>query len=371
MVSRRLKLKPNRVTERELERVRWQLAGLYNWAVLKLFYDARGGVFYSRFDFQRLINGHGRKCGLDQQTMNLVLDRAYRAHHSRSIRSRPAHLKSKRNRMSGIPVRSAIRWTDRTHVQVPGFGRMKVRPGKDLPVGPVKYGVIQKRAMGWYLTLVVDGDAKPLPEANGPEAGVDFGFSTLATLSTGEKVAHPNEYAALKQRIGQADRARNPRLLGRLHQRLANARRCRNHAISRDLLSRHSTLYLSRDNYRGMARSRFGKSVHSAGIYQLTTMLRAKSRPGGCRVIDVTNKNSTRLCSECGALTGPAGRHGLSVRIWACACGATHDRDINAAVNTLRFGAALALEMAGDRQPETLTRRGKHRGGATKEEGTQ
>src|SRR5687768_1710381 len=108
MVSRRLKLKPNAATERELERVRWQLTGLYNWAVLKLFRDAKGGVFYSRYDFQRLINGHGAKCGLSQKTMDQIVTRAYRAHHRRANRSRPARLKSKRNRMGAIPIRDTL-----------------------------------------------------------------------------------------------------------------------------------------------------------------------------------------------------------------------------------------------------------------------
>jgi transposase len=355
MVSRRLKLKPNQATERELERVRFQLAGLYNWAVLKLYRDASGGVFYSRYDLMTLIKGHGAKCGLNQQTMDEVLTRAHRAHHRRSNRKYPARLKSKRNRMGATPIRQGIRWLDRTHVHLPGFGRVKVRPDPRFPAGKIKCGMLSRTAMGWYLTLVVDGAPKaiPTPAANAPIAGVDFGFSTLAALSTGEKIAHPREYQQLEARLGQAARGRDYRLLGRLQQRLANARRVRNHGISRDLLSRHQALYLSRDSYRALQR-RYGKSVHSAGIYQLITMLHAKSRPGGCRVMEVSNINSTRTCSTCGALTGPAGSHGLKVRSWSCACGAQHDRDVNAACNALKVGAVLAHEMMREHQSETL-----------------
>jgi putative transposase len=358
MVTRVLKLKPNRATERELRRVQFQLAGLYNWAVLKLHHDAEGGIFYSRWDFQALINGHGARCGLNQQTMDQVLTRAYRAHHNRSNRNRPARLKSWRNRMGAIPLRQDIRWLDRTHLQLPGIGRVKVRPDPRFPTGRIKFGLLQKSAAGWYVTLGIDGHPKPVPQpaSDAPVAGVDFGFSTLATLSTGEKILHPQEYRTLERRLGQANRGGNHRLLGRLHQRIANARRCRNHSISRDLLSRHRALYLSRDNYRGMARTHWGKSVHSAGIYQLTRMLHDKSRPGGCAVIDVSNINSTRTCSACGALTGPTGRRGLSVRDWACeTCGVYHDRDVNAAMNAARTGAVLAHEMAGDCQPGTST----------------
>lgn len=353
MVSRRLKLKPNQAEVAQLEQVMFQLAGLYNWGAIKLFRDGLGGRFYSKYDFMALINGHGRKCGLNQQTMNEVLKRVMLAHKARVIRSRPARLKSVRNRMNYIPLRSDIRWTDRTHLKLPGFDPIKVRPGTDFPEGRIKYGIIQRKARGWYVTLVVDADPKPVPIVSGGAVGIDFGFATLATLSTGEKIERPGEYRRVERRLGQAQRGKGKRLAARLQQRAAEARRIRNHAISRDLVSRFDTIYASRDNYRGMARTNFGKSVADAGIYQLLTMLHAKSRAGGRRVVEVSNHNSTRACSDCGSPSGPHGRTGLKVRVWTCgACGAHHDRDINAAVNTLRLGAALAHERPRERASE-------------------
>lgn len=54
-----------------------------------------------------------------------------------------------------------------------------------------------------------------------------------------------------------------------------------------------------------------------------------------------SERNSTRTCSVCGAMTGPKGTSELGVRQWTCsACGAEHDRDENAAMNILK--AALA-----------------------------
>ncbi|HZW08019.1 MAG TPA: transposase [Phycisphaerales bacterium] len=350
MVSRRIKLKPNRAAERDLERTLFQLAGLYNWAVRKLYMDGKGGRFYRRWDFQALIAEHGAKCGLNQHTMQEIVTRAWRAHHRRSNRQRPARMKGQRNRMNAIPVRStrgSLRWQDRTHIRIPGLGIIKARPDPRFPVGTIKYGLVQRRAGAWYITLMVDAAPDPIPLR--PEAesvGIDFGFMTLATLSTGEKIPHPREYQRLERRIGQADRGRNLRLRAKLHLGLANARRFRNHAISRNLLSRFPMLYLSRDDYTSMARRGFGKSVHSAAITHLITMLRDKGRAGGRRVIEVPGRNSTRTCADCGCLTGPTGRAGLKVRVWTCeACGATHDRDVNAAVFTARLGAVLAHEI--------------------------
>jgi putative transposase len=350
MVSRRVKVKPNRAVQAEFERVRFQLTGLYNWAVLKLFHDARGGIFYSRFELQALIRGHGAKCGLNQKTMEEVVTRAHRAHQRRGNRSRPAHLRGSHNKLAAVPFRGyggRLHWADRTHIKLPGIGLVRVRPDPTFPSGEIKYGLLSHNARGWYLTLIIDADPKPIPAppVDAPAAGVDFGFMTLVALSTGEKIPHPLEYQRLQRRLGQASRGRNFARLGRIHQSIANARRVRNHQVSRSLLSRHTVLYLSRDNYRGLQRT-FGKSVGSAGIYQLISMLHTKGRPGGCRVVEVSNRNSTRSCHACGSLSGPAGKPGLSVRMWTCgACGAHHDRDINAAMNALASGVMLTHEI--------------------------
>ncbi|MEI6355336.1 MAG: zinc ribbon domain-containing protein [Methylococcus sp.] len=55
---------------------------------------------------------------------------------------------------------------------------------------------------------------------------------------------------------------------------------------------------------------------------------------------------SPRICSACGALTGPQGRAGLKVRQWECIeCGTQHDRDVNAAINTLTAAVGMTVEV--------------------------
>jgi transposase len=129
-----------------------------------------------------------------------------------------------------------------------------------------------------------------------------------------------------------------------LQERLANQRKDRNHKLSRRLVADHQTLAWSKDNDKALARM-FGKSVASAGHAQLRGMLAYKCTASGRQFLEVPSKNSTRTCSACGAFTGPTGYAGLSVRQWMCtACGADHDRDVNAAVNTLIAGVGITLE---------------------------
>jgi transposase len=100
----------------------------------------------------------------------------------------------------------------------------------------------------------------------------------------------------------------------------------------------------SKDAHRGIAKS-FGKSVASAAHAQLREMLSYKCTASGRRFLEVPSKNSTKTCSACGSLSGPTGYTGLSVRQWQCAdCGSAHDRDVNAAMNTLIAGVGITLE---------------------------
>lgn len=55
---------------------------------------------------------------------------------------------------------------------------------------------------------------------------------------------------------------------------------------------------------------------------------------------------SSKLCSACGTLQS---KLPLNVRTWTCACGVTHDRDVNAAKNVLAEGLSVTVCGAGVR----------------------
>ncbi|MGH9877964.1 MAG: zinc ribbon domain-containing protein [Nitrososphaerales archaeon] len=84
----------------------------------------------------------------------------------------------------------------------------------------------------------------------------------------------------------------------------------------------------------------------SSSHYQLRQMLAYKAPTSGRRYVEVDPKYSTMTCSACGCISGPTGLAGLSVRGWCCVdCGMSHDRDVNAAINTLVLGAGTAHEL--------------------------
>lgn len=359
MVTRTLKLKPNAAQVAVFEEWHRIGAAVWNWGLARLKRTEREGWKYrARYETLRAeAHGHAKRIGVNAQSFDAILKDlclAWDAHRS-GIRSRP-RWKGERNRLSSIPFRNDKRHDnlrfEASGVRLPSIGTVKCRRHRNWPSGQFACARLQRRPRGWYLIVTVIGEPNSVPTLGDNAVGIDLGYLSLATLSTGEKIEHPRELARLSNRIAQANRSGNLRLLGRVQQRLTLARRKRNHAVSRDLVSRFGAIYVSKDNLRAFQRGGFGKSVLSAAHGALRTMLEAKCRQAGRVYVEVPNRNSTRMCSGCGALTGPTGLRKLSVRVWTCACGAHHDRDVNAAVNTLRLGAALAHEGAGDRASE-------------------
>ena len=65
---------------------------------------------------------------------------------------------------------------------------------------------------------------------------------------------------------------------------------------------------------------------------------------------------SSKLCGSCGTV---GGKLPLNVREWTCACGAVHDRDVNAACNILAAGLAASACGDGVRPQRESSRTGR------------
>jgi ribosomal protein L37AE/L43A len=96
----------------------------------------------------------------------------------------------------------------------------------------------------------------------------------------------------------------------------------------------------------GLGRTRLAKSVHDAGWSAFAAMLKYKAARHGRTFGRIGRFEPTsQVCSACGVKDGPKP---LSVRMWTCgACGAVHDRDLNAARNVLTAGRAGSLNACG------------------------
>jgi len=345
LIVRTLKLKLNDRQEKQLEDWLFCLTGVYNWAIKKIEHDAKDGIYYTPTVFQNLLADHGQKLGIPSHTLQGMLALAYVSWRRcfKRLGKKP-RLKGRRNKLNSIPFPDPIRAPKNNRISIPGLGQIRFHK-QSLPGAKIKCGRIIKRASGWHLCLFIDAEPNTIPIVADGAVGIDPGFAHLLTLSTGEKIDHPMELQLSLKRVGQAQRGHDKKLAARLHERIANQRKDRNHKLSRRLVSENRLIVFSKDHLNGL-KKHFGKSVASAAIGQLRQQLSYKCRQGGREYVEVDSRNSTMTCSACGALSGPKGLSGLAVRQWRCACGAQHDRDCNAAINTLIAGAGTALKEA-------------------------
>jgi putative transposase len=344
MIQRQLKLRLNTAQAHQLDTWLWHLTGVWNWAIKKIEADANDGIYYSQQAFHNLLADHGKKLGIPSHTLQGMLDTAWIAWQRcyKKLAKKPK-LKGRRNRLNSIPFPDAFKAPNGTRLHVPGIGSVRFHK-QDIPAGRLKSGRLVKRASGWYLCLCIDTPPNTIPVVGTGAIGIDPGFLHLLTLSTGEKIPHPHELRTTAQRLAQAQRGTRRQLTARLQERLANQRKDRNHKLSRRLVAEHQTLAWSKDNDKALARM-FGKSVTSAGHAQLRGMLAYRCTASSRQFLEVPSRNSTKTCSACGSLSGPTGYAGLSVRQWTCPdCGSEHDRDVNAAINTLIAGVGITPE---------------------------
>jgi transposase len=318
---------------------------VYNFGLRKIELDARDKIYHSECSFRNLLSGHSGKVLIPSHTLQAVLMQGYSAwrRYFDRVGGKPK-LKGRRKPFRSIPFPDPVLPPHGNRISVPGLGLLRFHK-QDLPNAKIKCGRIVRRASGWYLCLWFDCD--PIFPVKNTDAavGIDPGFSTLLTLSNGQKIQNPRELRKGAKRLAQAQRGHDKKLTARLHERQANRRNDRNHKLSRKLVESYGIICYSNDSFSGLARQ-FGKSVAEAALGDLIRKLAYKCRQGGRRLVAVESRNTTMTCGVCGALSGPRGLRGLAVRQWDCACGAHHDRDVNAAMNVLHAGLGSSLERA-------------------------
>jgi putative transposase len=230
---------------------------------------------------------------------------------------------------------------------VPKVGEIRLRWSRPLPSVPSSVTVIRDPDGRYYASFVVDRPAAPLP-ACGREVGVDVGLNRLAVTSDGNVIANPRFLRAKERHLAHAQRALSRKAKGSANRAKARRRVAVMHRKVRETRLDHAhktALALVRDSQAVYAED-LAKSVYDAGWGQLLRLIGEKAEHYGRTFHQVCRFTPTgQTCSECGASDGPKP---LGVRTWQCkACGAVHDRDVNAARNVLAAGRAERINACG------------------------
>lgn len=210
-------------------------------------------------------------------------------------------------------------------------------------------GCFAQDAVGdWWLCLPVEAEAVSVTAAR-DLVGIDLGLKDVATTSDGERLAAASFYRGMEPKIAQAQRRGHKKQAKRLHRTAARRRQDALHKFTRKIVDTYQNIVVGDVSSSRLVKAGFGKSVLDSGWYMLKAQLQYKGQQAGRSVQIVNESYTTRACSGCGSLTGPAGRTGLAVRAWCCSdCGAEHDRDVNAARNIATLGSRYLTSVCGN-----------------------
>ena len=254
---------------------------------------------------------------------------------------------------------------DHNHIALPKLGTVRAKVSQPLQ-GRFMSVTVSLDAAGRYFTTFLCTDV-PAKEASATdrEVGIDLGIETLATLSDGTKIGNPRhlkkherklarEQRRLSRRTG-ARRGEKPsgrylkqrKKVARIHAKIADARTDALHKVTTMLADENQVLCMEDLNAKGMVRNHhLAKAVSDASFGEFARLLEYKCAERGRTFVKVGRfYPSSKTCSACGHRLDALP---LSVRAWDCpACGAHHDRDVNAARNILAEGKRVLSNTEG------------------------
>jgi putative transposase len=216
------------------------------------------------------------------------------------------------------------RWA---HARFQAVGQLKVKQHRPVK-GQVKTLQLKREGRRWYVIVVAEVDAEPLPPT-GRVVGVDVGVARFLTTSDGVVIANPRFLATAQARIahlqrrkerarpGSGNRNRRRRTLAKEWRKVRNRRRDFHHKTARALVDTYDVLALENLNVHNLTASAHGtmeepgrnvaqkaglnRSILDAGWGQFTSILAAKAESAGRRVVHVEPGYTSLACHACGA----------------------------------------------------------------------
>ena len=283
----------------------------------------------------------------------------------------PRFKSRKTSRASAEYTRSAFTWREGQLTLAKMTQPLDIRWSRPLPEGaqPTTVTVSRDAAGRWFVSMLVEDSIASAP-ATTNAVGLDAGITSLVTLSTGEKVANPRHERRDRARLaraqrelsrkakGSANREKARRKVARVHARITDRRRDFLHKLSTRLVRENQTVVIEDLTVRNLLKNgRLARAISDAAWTELRSLLEYKCAWYGRELVVIDRFfPSSRLCGTCGTV---AARLPLNVREWTCACGAVHDRDVNAARNILSAGLAASACGDGVRPQRESSRTGR------------
>jgi putative transposase len=358
----------------------------YNWALGRERENyANGGSFLSAFDLQRdltVLKKQPEFAWLNESSraiaasaikdatiayQNFFKGRAKFPRFKSRNKARPAfYLEGRLLDVRPQNVRIAKLSPDRKKGKT--FNWVKLAEKNKLPIeGKALSAHVVYDGLNWWVSAVYEfPDSQDTPV--GEPIGIDLGIKDLAVCSDGtvyENINRSAEVRRLEKKLHRLQRqlsrkyemnkdgqkyikTTNIRKLEkqvlRVQRRLSNIRKNHRHQATAAIVRKQPRMIVMEDlNVSGMMKNRhLAKAIANQGFYEFMRQIAYKSERHNIHFVQADRfYPSSQICSACGARW--SGAKNLKIREWVCpVCGASLNRDLNAAINLKNYGLRLA-----------------------------
>jgi putative transposase len=248
------------------------------------------------------------------------------------------------------------------HLTIRNVGRFKIRLSRPIE-GNIKTVTIRREPSGhWYVCFSCDNvqEHRFAPSVN--SIGIDVGIKSFCVDSDGHRESNPAYFRqaekqlrvrqrVLCRRVKNSNGRKDARILvAKAHEKVSNQRNDFLHKAANYYVTNYGVIYIEDLNVVGMVKNHhLAKQINDSSWGKFFELLFYKAEGAGRKVFKVPRFEPTsKTCSECGEINQeltPADRQ------WVCkSCGASHDRDYNAAKNIRGVGQTLQEQTYGTSQ---------------------
>ena len=295
------------------------------------------------------------------------LDKAYKSFFKKQ--SGFPKFKSRKRSKPNYPIRATGFYFSEGKVQIQKLGKVKYKTDFDLPQGrDAKFSNPRISFINgkWILTFGMECENQT-PELTEKKVGIDLGIKDLAVVAIDNESAvfhninKSRSVRKLKRKIIYLQRSisrkyeqnrignkyvktnnilRQEIKLRRLHARLSNIRSNYIHQCTHYIVSKLPCRVVMEDlNVSGMMKNKhLSKAIQEQCFFEFIRQMKYKCEWNGIEFIQVSRfYPSSKTCSNCGCI-----KHDLKLsdRTYSCSeCGFVIDRDLNAAINLMKYSA--------------------------------
>ena len=221
-------------------------------------------------------------------------------------------------------------------------------------VGKPCFATVTKSKSGkYFVSITVKQDNYTLYSHTNKSVGLDLGIKDLVITSDGikyprlkkqikqlkRKLKHNQKHLSRKQH-GSKRYEKQVLKCNRIYEKITNVKTDYIHKITTQLVKQYDIIKVEDLNIKGMVKNhKLAEVINECNWGEFVNMLQYKCDWNNKQLVKVDKfYPSSQLCSNCGYKNIKL--KNLNIRQWKCeCCGSEHDRDVNAAINILKYNS--------------------------------